>query len=56
MATEQPKALLTRRDLLKTGAAAAVLAAVSLRRPGSTLASDTAEPGSTDPRLRSLFF
>jgi carbonic anhydrase len=43
MATEQPKALLTRRDLLKTGAAAAVLAAVSLRRPGSTLASGTAQ-------------
>jgi carbonic anhydrase len=42
MATEQLKVLLTRRDLLKTGAAAAVIAAVSLRRPGSTLASGTA--------------
>ena len=42
MATEQPRVLLPRRDLLKTGAAAAVIAAVSLRRPGSTLASGTA--------------
>jgi hypothetical protein len=42
MATEQPKVLLTRRDLLKSGAAAAVIAVAALRRPGSTLASGTA--------------
>jgi carbonic anhydrase len=42
MATEQPKILLTRRDLLKTGAAAAVLAVAAVRRPGSTLLSGTA--------------
>ena len=43
MATEDPKALLTRRDLLKTGAAAAAIAVVSLRRPGSTQASGPAQ-------------
>ena len=42
MASEQPKVLLTRRDLLKTGAVAAVLAAAALRRPGSTALADTA--------------
>ena len=44
MASEQPKVLLTRRELLKTGAAAAVLAVLSVvPRPGSMLASDTAQ-------------
>ena len=43
MATEQPNVLPTRRDLLKTGAAAAVVAVVSLGRPASAL-SGTAQP------------
>jgi Eukaryotic-type carbonic anhydrase len=43
MTTEQPKVLLTRRELLKTGAAAAVIAVVSLPRPGSTLAAGTTQ-------------
>jgi carbonic anhydrase len=42
MATEDPKALLTRRDLLKTGAAAAVIAGAALRTPGSTALAGTA--------------
>ena len=43
MTTEQPKVLLTRRELLKAGAAAAVIAVVSLPRPGSTLAAGTTQ-------------
>jgi carbonic anhydrase len=42
MATEQPNVRLTRRDLLRTGAAAAAIAVVALRRPGSTPASGAA--------------
>ena len=42
MASEQQKVLLTRRDLLKTGAAAAVIAGAALRTPGSTALAGTA--------------
>ena len=42
MASEHSKVLLTRRDLLKTGAAAAAIAAAALRTPGSTALAGTA--------------
>ena len=42
MASEHTKVLLTRRDLLKTGAAAAVIAGAALRTPGSTALAGTA--------------
>ena len=44
MASEQPKVLLTRRELLKSGAAVAALAVVSVPRPGSTLSRTAQRP------------